>query len=340
MAVRVVRAGGPGDLGALVELAGMAGPGFTSLQSGEEALAARLEKSQASFAADSGGQGDEVFCLMLQEIGDDAVLGTSAVKSQIGVSQPYVNFRVTTAAQFSDVVDRRFDMKLLMLVTECAGATEVGTLFLRQEARGGGMGALISLSRYMLIAAARERFGARIVSELRGCIDEKGRSPFWDGLGRHFFRMDFHEADKLSASLGNQFLWDLLPKHPIHIDLLPDAAIEVIGKTHVDGGGARRLLESQGFEFGGLVDVFDGGPLLSVKRDRLKCLRESRVMTVAAGDPGEGAKRAMISNDRIADFRCALGRVSIDGDSASIPADVADALNIESGDKARVWVTE
>lgn len=340
MSVRVVRAGGPEDLGAFIELSELAGPGFTSLQSGEEALAARLEKSRASFASDNVKQANEVFCLMLEDPESGHVLGTSAVKSQIGEGQPYVSFRVTTAAQFSEVVDRRFDMRILILVTECAGASEVGTLFLRSEARGGGMGALISLARYMLIAAARERFGKRIVSELRGCVTDEGRSAFWDGLGRHFFQMDFHEADKLSASLGNQFLWDLLPKHPIYIDLLPDSAIEEIGQTHADGAGARRMLESQGFEYSGLVDVFDGGPLLSVRRDKLKCLRESRVMTIAAAVPGEGAKRAMISNDRIAGFRCAQGRVTQNGETAVIPEDVAAALQMTSGDKARIWVME
>jgi len=340
MAARVVRAGGPQDLAALLDLADLAGAGFTSLQAGEEALAGRLEKSAACFAADRDDQADETFCLMLEDVESGSVLGTSAIKSQIGVAQPYVSFRVTTAAQFSEVVDRRFDMRILLLVTECAGASEVGTLFLRKEARGGGMGGLISLARYMLIAAARDRFGDWIVSELRGRIDADGRAPFWEGLGRHFFHMDFQDADRLSASLGNQFLWDLLPKHPIYVDLLPDAAISAIGQTHQEGAGARKLLERQGFRHRGLVDVFDAGPLVAARRDELRCLHESRVATITVGGAGEDDPRALVSNDRLDGFLCALGRARLEGDRARVSEDAARALGLASGDRARIWVMQ
>lgn len=338
MTTRIVRPGGPGDLSALLELADLAGPGFTSLQPGRKALDARLQKSEVSFAADTTEQEDQVFCLMLEDAESGAVAGTSAVKSQIGLAQPYVNFRVTTAAQFSEVVDRRFDMHILFLVTECAGSSEVGTLFLRKEARGGGMGSLISLSRYMLIAAAPQRFGDHIVSELRGHIDEDGVSPFWEAVGRRFFDMDFKEADKLSAQLGNQFLWDLLPKHPIYVDLLPEEAQAVVGKVHPEGVGAQRLLESQGFRYRGLIDVFDAGPLVSTRRDELRCLRESKRMTVRVEALGEGAGRAMISNDRVADFRCALGRAAVKDGEAVIDEDAARGLDLASGENARIWM--
>ncbi len=73
--------------------------------------------------------------------------------------------------------------------------------------------------------------------------------------------MDFAEADKLSATTDNQFILDLMPQHPIYVDLLPEAARAVIGKCHKDGEGARRLLEWEGFSFSNVIDIFDGGPL-------------------------------------------------------------------------------
>ena len=45
----VVRPAGPADLDSLVELAILSGPGFTSLPEDPDALADRLELSQASF---------------------------------------------------------------------------------------------------------------------------------------------------------------------------------------------------------------------------------------------------------------------------------------------------
>ncbi len=85
------------------------------------------------------------------------------------------------------------------------------------------------------------------MSELRGVVSPEGVSPFWEAVGRHFFRMDFAEADKLSATTDNQFILDLMPQHPIYVDLLPEAARAVIGQCHRDGLGARRLLEWEGF---------------------------------------------------------------------------------------------
>ena len=45
------------------------------------------------------------------------------------------------------------------------------------------------------MAAQRERFHDRVVSELRGVVSAEGASPVWEAVGRHFFRMDFSEAD-------------------------------------------------------------------------------------------------------------------------------------------------
>jgi len=339
MAPRIIRPARKADLDTFVELGRLAGPGFTSLQAGSEKIGERLDKSEKSFALKTDQPGEDVFCMVLEDE-SGAVLGTSAVKSQVGLSQPFVNFRVSTTAQYSEAVPRFFPMEILSLVTDCQGFSEVGTLFLRKEARGGGMGFLLSASRYMLIAAAPERFGSHVLAELRGLIDDKGRSPFWEAVGRKFFDMDFEEADTLSSRAGNQFLWDLLPKYPIYVDLLPQDAREAIGAVHPEGLGARRLLESQGFRYEGLVDVFDAGPLLSARKERLKCLQESRRWPIAIGEPDEGGQRAMASNDDLSDFRCCLARVRLRDDRAVVDESVAKALNLTDNDHARIWVTE
>jgi len=31
-------------------------------------------------------------------------------------------------------------------------------------------------------------FGNKIIAEMRGVSNEAGRSPFWESLGRHFFK--------------------------------------------------------------------------------------------------------------------------------------------------------
>jgi len=83
---------------------------------------------------------------------------------------------------------------------------------------------LLARSRYLFIAMHRKRFADRILAELRGVIDERGGSPFWDGVAGRFFGMNFQEADYFNAINGNQFIADLMPKHPVYVAMLPETA--------------------------------------------------------------------------------------------------------------------
>ena len=67
---------------------------------------------------------------------------------------------------------------------------------------------------------------------MRGVSDGNGHSPLWDALGAKFFDMEFSEADTLSG-LGNKaFIAELMPKYPIYLPMLPDAARAVVGRVH------------------------------------------------------------------------------------------------------------
>lgn len=327
------------DLDAICHLAELAGPGFTSLAVGREALSVRLNKSIASFRGKSSISPDHVYLLMLEDTDKNEVIGMSAVKAQIGIQDPFFNFRVLKVAQKSAVTGSRFDMEVLVLVNEYAGASEVGSLFVKDGYRGTGAGRLISQARYMLIAADKARFGDQVISELRGHVSETGESPFWDAIGRKFFRMDFHEADKISAEKDNQFILDLMPKHPIYVALLPDAARDVIGQTHPAGVGARRYLEAEGFRYDGNIDIFDAGPSLSVPRDELTTLKDSRLESLHLAQTGlELPLKAMVSNDSITDFRCVFTQVAFIENDLHIGAPALSSLNLSSGDTARIWI--
>ena len=98
---------------------------------------------------------------------------------------------------------------------------------------------------------------------------------------------------EVSAVTDNQFILDLMPQHPIYVDLLPHAARKVVGQCHKDGEGARRLLEWEGFAFSNVVDIFDGGPLMSARRDHIRTLRESRRMRVEVISDTSAGGRAL-----------------------------------------------
>jgi arginine N-succinyltransferase len=214
----------------------------------------------------------------------------------------------------------------------------VGSLFVRPEHRGPGVGRALAQCRYMLMAIAPQRFNEKVVSELRGVVSPEGVSPFWEADGRHFFRMDFAEADKLSAITDNQFILDLTPTHPIYVDLLPQSARDVIGKCHVDGEGARRLLEWEGFSFASVVDIFDGGPLVSAPRDHIRTLRESKPVRLALATLADTAPRALIATSHIQSYRCVSTRAAIANGVAGVDAATLAALQLNAGDQALAWV--
>jgi arginine N-succinyltransferase len=333
----VMRGAGPGDFEGFKQLREIAGAGFTSLMLDDAVLAERLELSQQSFASTATTANKERYFIALEHIESGQLAGCCGVKATIGETPPFFNFRLITEAQSSPVAGKRFDMRVLIGVNDFTGCSEVGSLFVRPEHRAHGVGRALAQSRYLLMKTAPRRFREQVVSELRGVVSPEGVSPFWEAVGRHFFQMDFAEADKLSATTDNQFILDLTPQHPIYVDLLPQEARDVIGKVHKDGEGARKLLEWEGFSFSNVVDIFDGGPLVSATRDTIRTLRESKLMKLETG-VADAAPRALIATPHISGFRCVSSRATISNGVAKADAGVFDALRLGTGEEALVWV--
>lgn len=333
----VMRAAGPRDLDGFLKLREIAGAGFTSLMLDDAQMLAKLELSEASFASTTDTVGAERYFIALEHIETGALAGCCGVKATIGEVPPFFNFRIIREAQSSVPAQRRFDMDVLIGVNDFTGCSEVGSLFVRPEHRGPGVGRALAQCRYMLMATQPKRFRDQVVSELRGVVSPEGVSPFWEAIGRHFFRMDFAEADKLSAITDNQFILDLMPQHPVYIDLLPEEARAVIGKCHKDGEGARALLEWEGFSFSKVIDIFDGGPLVSAPRDSIRTLRESRLVKLEAGANLDAATRALVASPALNTYRCVQTRADVANGVARVDPGVLSALKLKAGDQARIW---
>ena len=323
----VVRPAGPADIDALMELAFLSGRGFTSLP--EDRL------SEASFAGQADAR-DAWYVLMLENVETGRIEGVAGVKGGVGVKRPHFSFRVVTLAQYSSATATRFDHKALVLVNECNDCSEVGSLFLRPGKRQSGAGALLARSRYLLIGADRSRFCETIMAELRGWFDESDISPFWEGIASKFFRLPFEEADRMITSTDGQFILDLAPRHPIYMELVGDAAREAIGAVHRHGVPALKMLDQEGFQQSGLVDIFDGGPTMTCQRDRIRTISEARKFTVTIGEGGEEMQNCLVATDSISGFRAARALVQINDDKVALPAAAADLLQIGAGDVVQV----
>ena len=220
---------------------------------------------------------------------------------------------------------------MLMLCTDLDGASEVGGLYLLPDARAAGTGALLARSRYLFMATHRPRFADRTIAELRGVHDEAGGSPFWDGVAGRFFGMGFREADDFNAIHGNQFIADLMPKHPLYLAMLPESALAVIGAPHQSGRAAMRMLENEGFAYEHYIDIFDGGPTMTVATDRIATIRDARSDPVVAIRDSVAGTPSIVSQGRLAGFRASFGEIAAASGGVALDAAAAHRIGATIG---------
>jgi len=268
------------DLPAVFALSERTGAGLTTLPANRDRLAQRIERSLRSFTLDVElAEACYVFVLADSVTGD--VAGICGVEAAVGLAEPWYNSRLGTLVHASRALNVYTAAPTLFLANDHTGATELCSLFLDQAYRHGRNGALLSKSRFLFIAEFQQRFASKIIAELRGRLDDTGRSPFWEGLGRHFFAMEYSAADYLTGIGERAFIAELMPRHPVYANLLPTSVREAIGEVHQDTRAARALLEQEGFRFEGYVDIFDGGPTVECFRDNVHAIRQSVVLPVA-----------------------------------------------------------
>jgi arginine N-succinyltransferase len=320
------------DFQALYEMAKLTGGGFTNLPPDRGALVEKLLRSETCFATEAAEPGDELFVFMLENAESGQVRGTCQMFGMVGAHNPFYSYRIGTLTQTSHELGKTFRAEMLSLSTDLEGSSEVGGLFLHPGERAGGLGMLLARSRYLFMRLHRERFGRRVLAELRGVIDEAGGSPFWDAIAGRFFGMNFQEADEFNAAHGTQFIADLMPKTPIYTAMLPESARAVMGVPHPSGRAAMKMLEAEGFSFDCYIDIFDGGPTMVAPTDQIRTVREARELVLAGiADKVEGSSM-MLARGRLADFVACCGPVRIEGDGrAALDRPTAALLAIEPG---------
>lgn len=332
MVVRPIQAD---DYAALRELARKTGPGFTSLQDNDKQVANKLDNALQAFTANPVPK-EALYLFVMEESETKEVVGISGIYSAVGLSEPWYNYRVGTLVHASRELKVYNKINTLTITNDHTGYSELCTLFLSPEARYGRNGALLSKSRFMFMAEFPKRFNEHLIAEMRGYSDENGVSPFWEGLGRHFFSLDFAEADKIS-SMDKVFIAELMPQNTIYTNLLPQAAQDAIGKTHEATTPARKLLESEGMRYTGYIDIFDGGPTLECRTDDIRTIRKSDYVKVSIIDEAPEGGLYMISTTDFHHFRCCLSAIELIGKHVvGLPQAVADALNITEGTTVRI----
>ncbi|MFN6936077.1 MAG: arginine N-succinyltransferase [Tsuneonella sp.] len=320
------------DLDAVLELTRRGGTGLTNLPPDRDALERRIVAAERAIL-DEKSRSDGAAIMLVAELGG-RIAGTGMIFARVGAEWPFYSYRITRQAAVSRVLERSKGQRLLNLVNDFDGETEVGGLFVDPALRGMALGQLMARSRYLFMAAHRSWFGERVIAELRGYQDESGRSPVWEALGRHFYDMEFDEADRTGAIHGNQFIADLGPRYPIYISMLPTSAQQALGRPHDDGRPAHAMLLAEGFRDEGYVDIFDGGPTLVASIDAVRTVAGAQVARFA-GHRDQGAQ-ALVAAGSASEFRLVRGRVHAAEGEAQVDTRCARMLGLSGGEMLRI----
>lgn len=220
-----------------------------------------------------------------------AARGCLHIRRDIGLDQPrywyHIGYRVHAAAELG--MFRR--ERTLLLGNDHTGAMELAGFALDESALSAAQRALLAR---LLVAAGMLLLrrdwqvrgedpgaaAARIIATLPGRRDRTGTSPFWQGLGRHFYP---GEPSLAAARFGASWLTHvaaLLPRHPLVVSILPPDTQAAIGGIDPAAEPLRQTLLEAGLRAGQHIDVYDGGPVYEAPLDLLDQMAPLRRYTL------------------------------------------------------------
>lgn len=321
------------DTEAFIQIAFSAGMGMTSIPKNRQLLQKRVAESEKAFAKDVAKPGDESYLFVLENTEKNKIGGTCGINAKTGLNAPLYFYRLESKQQYVQLCAQTQTIPYMRIVSYTEAPSEVCSLFLTPEFRHGGLGRLLSLSRFLFMAAHPHRFDKMTYAEMRGYI-VNNISPFWEGIGRHFANMQFaelmHLRDEETIEVASA-----LPSTPIYIHLLPKEVQESIGKIHPHTEGALAMLIHEGFILSDEIDIFDGGPKIEVETREIRSIKSSVVATVAEILPTIDSCQYLVSNNRL-DFRACIAPIQIEmNNNVAINSETAEAIKINVGDKIR-----
>jgi arginine N-succinyltransferase len=336
--MKVVRTVREEDVDSLLRLTKLVGEGMTTLKPDRKMLSKRIAVACESFA-ETNQLEERDYLFVMEETDSKEVVGVCAVRSRVGLDEPFYNFRVGTLVHSSKELKVYKQFNTLSLSNDLTGCSEVCSLFLHPDHRTRVNGKLLSKSRFLFITQFSHLFSEKIIAEMRGYQRPDGTAPFWDSLGRHFFQMEFNRADNLSIVGKKAFIAELMPRYPLYVNYLSDEAQEAIGKVHPDTVPARHMLEGEGFSYQGYIDIFDGGPTLEARAGDLRSAHESTLAKVIdATETDRVGEFMLVANTTMRDYRTIVSDTSLKKSQCPLTDEQQHILRIPSSEQAKVRV--
>ncbi len=326
------------DIASLEKLAAVTMPGVHTLPRTQGEIAASVERSIASFAAHVDIPSEESYMFVLEDTATGSIAGTAAIHASAGSNGTYFSFRNDVIQQVSRDLNISHSVHALTLCSELTAYSQLSGYYINNRETAGIEAALLSRARLLFAVLAPHRFGDRFFVPLAGITDNLGQSPFWDALGRKFFKMDFLDAERVIGGARNRTLIvELMPHYPVYVPLLPGDAQAAMGQIHPDGELAFNLLTEEGFEADDYIDIFDGGPILQAHKNSLRTFSGSmvrRVTEAEAGAAGEAMVSYAVAASSEQDFRAITVECpSVEAlDTVQLPASALAELMVAPGE--------
>ena len=199
-------------------------------------------------------------------------VATLRLRPDTGTAAPRYWYHVGCAVHAAAELQLFRRQPTLLLGNDLTGATELLDLAMAVDAAA----AMTALVRHAVATAADTATDTAIdtvksgpmtvFAELPGPLDGSGASPFWAGLGRHFYTGDPRAAESQHGDAWRSHVAALLPRQLVYTSFLPDAAQAVIGTTAPQALTLRAALERAGLQSRQHVRIDDAGPVLEYSR--------------------------------------------------------------------------
>ncbi len=207
------------------------------------------------------------FLFVAEDSKINKVIAASKIVSKHGTkNNPHIFYKIEEKEKSSSNLGLKLTHQILNLKENYDGPTELGGLIVDKNyrQRPEKIGKIISLVRFMFIAAHKKKFQEELHCELAPPLTAHGQSEFWEALGKRFTGLSYKKADRLSHT-NTKFIKDLFPEDKIYITLLESKAKTLIGKVGKSTKPAKALMQKLGFTYKNEIDPFDGGPHLGVQ---------------------------------------------------------------------------
>ena len=256
----IIRAAGPADLVSVASL--LPAPGQ------DASLLPRSVHEQLFVAVRPGAEGGH------------AGTGCVRVRQAIGLDRPRHWFHVGCAVHAAPELGLFHQQRTLLLGNDLTGAWEIADLAcdrtgLTEAERASVLRRLLDAALAEIRRRREEPAGrsagevTTVICELPGTRDAAGQSPFWQSFGRHFYDGDPQLAAERLGPEWKSCVAALLPREPLLVSFLGEAAQRALGAPDASVEMQARLLHDAGFRAGRHVTVDDAGPVFEADLDLL-----------------------------------------------------------------------